>query len=340
MLETTISSLTILFLCSLTTCSELQYPRTVFTYFDRENAPGIQEILDFNRQSLGDEWKMIFLTATNVSSFLNLSQFPAIFKSMHPTHQSDYLRLRLIEQYGGWWIDASTLISNRNYLAEVVKELEAQKGHFLGYCVNQCPTKQIGSSVFYAPTGSVVMRMWRRELERSIHVGAKKYISDAYTSGVTLPKVTWQPYPNISSYYIIHITLQVALQRSVPRSTPIRIYPGKEHTLKLYDDCSWNDECMKKRFLEEFSMKRYNISKLNGGTRKHIYPDTNSRQWHATPFGAWNPGANVSEQTHAACKIWLKAFAGFHHIVRFSVIYGIYGITHIFHKQLKRNWTV
>lgn len=58
---------------------------------------------------LNPEYEVIFITDDNLHEFVDVSRFPESFTQLSLAHQSDFIRLRLLMDYGGFWVDATCL---------------------------------------------------------------------------------------------------------------------------------------------------------------------------------------------------------------------------------------
>ena len=49
--------------------------------------------------------------ARELGQYVACGDLPAAFAELHPTKQSDWLRLYLVAHHGGYWFDATTLLT-------------------------------------------------------------------------------------------------------------------------------------------------------------------------------------------------------------------------------------
>lgn len=98
---------------SLTTnASSVLYPKILWSFFDRPVSSFISKLLNITKEVTKADWSLRLLLPNNLSDYLNVSTFPPLWKIVNPQLQSDYVRVKLVQQYGGFWIDASTAITS------------------------------------------------------------------------------------------------------------------------------------------------------------------------------------------------------------------------------------
>lgn len=79
------------------------------------NAPAIVKRCMASVKAHADGWRVIVLDQTNVAEYIDVSP---VIQAKHSrgvithAHFSDYLRVKLLERYGGVWIDATVLLTD------------------------------------------------------------------------------------------------------------------------------------------------------------------------------------------------------------------------------------
>ena len=270
--------------------SSLEYSRYIWSFYDPFDSPGIHVIQEYTSKVLTRDWNYRFLTNINISQYLNQSTFPKHYTQLSPAHQADYLRLRLAEKYGGWWIDGDMLVTNSSYFESLFNILKERHYQFFACCV-LCPRKAIENGFFYAPKGSIVVREWLSELEREHSIGQTRYHYDIDQAGVTTTWASWEHYPKLNTYLSAHAALQYTLERRIPRHTPILIQTSGSNHYKLLDDCYWKVDCVRNKTFEQFIHPSYPITKYIHSMRDKIWPGGQHVRWSDKEPYTWKPGA-------------------------------------------------
>ena len=290
--------------------SEDRYSRYIWSFYDPFDTPGVDRITQHTKEVLNRDWKYRYITNENVSSFLNVSTFPPHYYQLSPAHQSDYLRLRLAEKYGGWWIDGDMLVSSSKYFEDIYNIMKTEKKEFFACCII-CPRKAIENGFFYAPKGSILIKHWLSELEREHSIGQKNYFYDIDNKGVTTTYYSWKKYPEVDTYLSSHVALQYVLERLIPRNTSMLIYKSAETHYKLINDCNGQTECIKKQTLKQFENGTYPITKFIHPLRDVLWPGGEHVRWTDKEPFEYKPG--ISYKSKYVQKLFDTAFRALIH---------------------------
>lgn len=90
--------------------SKLQHeiPKQIWSYWDSENVPPIVQKCIFSWKKMNPDFGVAVLSKANVKNYVDP---PDGFDDLPPQKQSDWVRLAVIKQYGGIWLDASTIVT-------------------------------------------------------------------------------------------------------------------------------------------------------------------------------------------------------------------------------------
>ena len=94
-----------------------EIPKNIYIYWDNlKNNDIIQYFIDnIKRKASLNNWKVYFITRENVHQYVD-KQFYKKFINLNSVRFSDFLRLKLLYEKGGAWIDASTIIIQPTFL--------------------------------------------------------------------------------------------------------------------------------------------------------------------------------------------------------------------------------
>lgn len=244
----------------------------MWSFYDRQMQPVIKEMFDITMENVGSKWEYNFLSYNNLSLFLNISSFPPHFYHLLPAHQSDYIRMMLLEKYGGWWIDTSLIINDNSILEEFYKEITEKKAEFFGVCNIQCPRKLVENGFIYAPKGSIIIKKWREEMEEINREGLSNYIYNTYRSGVTFHYGLFNfNYPNLRTYMTAFVAEQKVFDRLIPRNTSIIIKEGSETLYAMHRYCKEKNLTYSSLFFDKEKRKTFPLIKINSWLRKRMF---------------------------------------------------------------------
>ena len=94
-----------------------EIPKNIYIYWDNlKNNDIIQYFINnIKRKASLNNWKVYFITRENVHQYVD-KQFYKKFINLNSVRFSDFLRLKLLYDNGGAWIDASTIIIQPTFL--------------------------------------------------------------------------------------------------------------------------------------------------------------------------------------------------------------------------------
>lgn len=249
-----------------------KYFRIAWSFYDRPMPNITRRIFDYTYSEVSKRYKYYYISYDNISSFLNLSEYSFFSRQMLPAHQSDFIRLLLLYNYGGWWIDTCLIVNSVDVLDKLYSEAVEKNVDLSAMCFMQCPKKLIENSFMYAPKGSILIKKWIEELIKAHKMGQSNYLYYIYRNGVTFPRCMFEPrYPRINPYMTAFGAQQYALERVLPRNTSIITHQGTEYIFKMHKDCKNNARCIKDVMNTPKRVKKYPLIKLNSWLRKIIF---------------------------------------------------------------------
>jgi hypothetical protein len=256
--------------------NEYNIPKIIWTYWDNEELPKlISQIIDNNNKILHD-WKINVLNDKNINTYLDKTNFNNKYDSLSVTHKSDYIRLKLLEKYGGVWIDASIIINSQNEFNKLLSDsinIKSELTAFTLYDKDETHLyhQYIESWFLMVPEKSNIIKLWLTEFENSINIGFEEYNKNIINNNKNIkidPKIYNINYNN--SYLIIYTTLQVVLQSKIPHDTIILLLKSEDTMYKLLSTCNFNADCVKSKFKNKNDTKQIPFIKLRGDDRPNL----------------------------------------------------------------------
>jgi hypothetical protein len=96
--------------------------RNVFIYWIGKDYSLIRILRDlmFKHQESGKGYKLHYINPSNIKNYL--PNTPRCFDQLLPAHQADFLRINVLNTYGGIWLDSDILIMNNlDYYFDLLK---------------------------------------------------------------------------------------------------------------------------------------------------------------------------------------------------------------------------
>ena len=170
-------------------------PKKIWVYWDNyDNLPNsIDNIIKYNKKTI-KTWKIIYLSDENINEFIPQHEFPKNINNIIVQAKSDWVRLYLLNKYGGLWLDASIIVNNEEKLNELVKESFLNNSDLTSYylnsrIVNDQHFTHIETSFLMSPVNSYFVERWKKEFEYAIDIGFKNYKNLLLSQGFNLKKI-------------------------------------------------------------------------------------------------------------------------------------------------------
>lgn len=215
-------------------------PKHIWVYWDTPRMPDlIQKIQNYNQKRL-DRWTIHYLNNENLHFYIDQSEYPQNYESiLLPQHKSDWIRLCILNKYGGCWLDASIIINDVGALDKLYMESIQQRSQFTGFSLSN---KYLHGVPLYienwfimAPKNSTIIKAWLKEFELAIHKGFRKYKKDIIDEGVNVKSI----YNSDDDVYLtMHACLQAILQKRFAYTPSILIKPAENDMFRLLKICS------------------------------------------------------------------------------------------------------
>lgn len=312
--------------------TQLNYTRNFFIFFSGNVTSGLATIFRKTYEIVSPSWNIIYLRPENLSKMINSSDLPSHYADIHPAHQSDYLRVYLLQMYGGWWMDFSTLVTNNSLLEETYLDAVTKKAQISGFNFERGTFFDIACNLIYAPKGSIVMYYWRKEMEQMAKMGVVNYIYYVYRSGVPFRQGVFRPYPVVFDYFMVNIAWRMATERRIPRRTKIIVGPVRKAQYALLIDAHWNTTLIKQRFLMELKAPKYSVTKLSRAHRQAIWPDLEFVRYFQEPYRYPLTFHKVSPNVQISRTIWTVFFL----ITLTHIPFSVYTRQQVQSAQMKR----
>jgi len=214
-------------------------PKIIWAYWNTQTVPpAVKKIMD-DRAAVLVGWECRVLNDTTIHEYLD--ELPANYDTLRQSHKSDWLRLALLERYGGCWLDATVIVNSLEAFNAVYADTVDNQSEFTGFytpmgLLGSDPTSFIESWFIMAPEKSRVIRAWLSEFTAACTMGFSEYRSAVMRD---------QPFSSHiynrsgDTYLTVYAAAQVAIQRRLERQVNILLYNSYKTMYRLHYDC-WN----------------------------------------------------------------------------------------------------
>jgi len=113
----------------------------------------------------GKGYNIILITLDNINDYID--NIPPYFYNLNPAHQADFVRVNVICDYGGIWLDSDTLVLNSlDSLFDIIDEKD-------GFLIRQNNTS-LCNGIFGSKKGTPFMKEWRKKMKKKLNISRGK----------------------------------------------------------------------------------------------------------------------------------------------------------------------
>jgi len=187
-------------------------PKKIWTYWHDESLPDIIKRCIENWRKYNPNYEIIILNNSNYKEYIkgcDILEYPA---SRFYARIADFMRIHVLNQNGGIWLDASTILHES--LDWVLKKYQEQRYEFIGYHIASKETKPeypvIENWFMAAPKGSNFIHKWLEIfLESNKFHSDYDYLLYIESLGVDLQNLSR------TGYLTMHYAIQYVLQKEM-----------------------------------------------------------------------------------------------------------------------------
>ena len=217
-----------------------ELPRIAWTHWNNDRPPKVVKDILENRPAAMPGWEIRFLTDDTVLEYIPQEEFPLNYKGLSPPHRADWIRLRLLEKYGGAWLDAGIIVNDESAVDRLRDETISKRAEYTGFYPNDGLNKMgtpsyIDNWFIMAPKGSPFITKWRHEYETAIDMGFVPYKRKLTSSGLVFTDY------NVANPNDVYLTPQASLQKilqTMPSKPNIILHHARDSMMKLHAECA------------------------------------------------------------------------------------------------------
>ena len=249
-------------------------PKKIYGYWDNleGNSVIISHINTWHR-NIAPDWEIIILNQNNVKNYVS-KEFMDRYQNLNSVRFSDFLRLELLKNNGGVWMDVSTIVTNGRFLDEYYNEMHKNR---YDVCVYEYKEKTVEPDRPYlenwfimAPKNSKYIIDLYKEFDRAFEMGFLKYKKEVLIPSKTNLKNTIGNEGDrtyLMQHAIIHYLFQMGKRYN------ICVKDACESMFKPQTICDWDHKKTIDYILNKTDWSDIYAVKLTSATRSGIQND-------------------------------------------------------------------
>lgn len=144
---------------------EINIPKKIWMYWDSVDRSDLIELCIQNTKKICFDYEIVVLDSTSVKKYIDLPDFE---KHIPLAVKADFIRLALLNKYGGIWMDASIFITeNFNWFLKKMNSKETFV-FYSDHCTTNISNPIVENWFIAAPEHSVFIADWFDEFKKCI----------------------------------------------------------------------------------------------------------------------------------------------------------------------------
>jgi hypothetical protein len=252
------------------TNEEYVLPKNIYCFWHDADDKLMNTFIDNWKKKTSSGWQIHFINNTNINNYVS-KEFLEKYDELETFRFSDFLRLELLKNNGGVWIDISTALVNGRFLDQYYEEMIENK---YDICIYEFKLRTVVESepylenwFFMAPKNSKFITDLYNEFERGRKMNFVVYKKDVLKpSGINLKNTIRDDdyYTYLMQHAIIHYLLKTGNKYNINKKS------ADESFFKLHNSVSWNNEEIINIFLNNNDWTNYYAIKFGSKQRQLI----------------------------------------------------------------------
>ena len=246
-------------------------PKQIYCYWnDLSNNPIIDKHFINWKKHIPIDWKINIINYHNLHLFVS-NEFINKYKYLDPVRFSDFLRLELLSNHGGVWIDAGIFICNGKFLDTFYSEMITHKYDATLFELTDKTTMKYAPYLenwfIMAPKNSKLIKDLYTQFIKSENIGFLNY-----KNTVLLPSkinLTGTLGYDNRTYLMQHAIINF-LFHSKPSYYHVNIKDSYDSIFKIHQLCDWNHKKIINFIINNKDWSTYYAVKLTGNSREFI----------------------------------------------------------------------
>lgn len=245
-------------------------PKKIWTYWDENPPNNVIQIYKYHKKTL-KSWDIELLNNETIYNYIDKKEFPENYSSLVIQSRADWIRLYLLNKYGGLWIDSTIIINSENELNNLYNRSYWKRSEFSGFSYRSDIKDNILTYIenwfIMSPINSPLITKWYNEYTYAINIGFLNYKKELKYNKIHIDKRIYDLNDD-KVYFTMHACMQKILR--VSGQPNMIIMKAEDSAFKLMDLCEWDAKCMRNRMKYDISTKESWIIKLIKHVRVEI----------------------------------------------------------------------
>ena len=244
------------------------FPKVIYGYWDNlEGNSLIQSHIDTWKRNIPSDWTVHIITKKNIAEYVD-EEFIKKFMGLPAFRFSDFLRVHLLSNNGGVWMDASTIITDGSFLDEYYNETvknnyDATLYEFKVHSLENQP--YLENWFLMAPKNSKFIRDLYNEFIYAFDMDFLKYKNEVLKPSINLKN---NLHDGNKTYHMQHAIIHYLFYKG--NKYNLNIKDAEESMFKIQKLNGWESNKIIDYIINNNNWSNYYAIKLVGFNRKSI----------------------------------------------------------------------
>lgn len=251
--------------------------KILWLYWDKEELPHtIHLIKQYNQKNI-KSWDVRYINNKNIKDYIPREAYPEKYGDLVSANKSDWLRLYIIYNYGGCWLDMGVIINDSRRFNDIYDNHVKNSSEITffktvkhdGYFSKNGTRLPLVVDSWYilANRHSSIIKQWLDEFTYATNLGLLNYKRKVLSEGTDLSHIYFKNEED--TYLSVHICIQYILQKKLTVLPKITFIDSADSMFKLQGLCNWEDRCLADKLLNDPLSKQLPFIKLTSSNRTH-----------------------------------------------------------------------
>lgn len=257
--------------------TEYYLPKVIYCYWDNlDENKLIQSHLHTWKRNISEDWKIVILNKNNVSEYVD-NKFLKKYIGLPSFRFSDFLRLYLLKNYGGVWMDCASIVTSGNFLNNFYNEMIQNKSDVTVFEFKEKSKKYpyLENWFIMAPKNSKFINDLYNEFAKSFNMGFVNYKKNILCNSGIEVENTLKDRNSDYTYLMQHAIVQYLLDSG--KRYNLNIKDAEESMFKVQKINNWKSNGIINFILENNDWTNFYAIKLVKDNRRGITSENMSQ---------------------------------------------------------------
>jgi hypothetical protein len=254
-------------------------PKIIWSYWQQAPTPELILQCYANWKRFAPDYDIRILSKDSLLQWITQERFIEGFDLLPAFRQADWIRLQLLKQYGGVWIDASTILTqDLNWVQQTQQKSQSEYvGFYIEGLSNRADQPILENWFMACVPNSQFIADLAQEFDHALLLGGEKYLEELAQKN-QLERAVQKLNPSTQRYLLMHVAASALMDRHHSRYR-LTLLCAEDSALGFHQSLKWRKRQLYATLaLLPCPKKLPILVKLRGNDRR-IFEQFLARRW-------------------------------------------------------------